>query len=243
LHKAGFVHRDIKPSNFALGRAAVDCRTVYIFDFGLARQFGTWTPDGKFDLREPRSDVAFRGTVRYCSVNVHRRMEQGRHDDLWSLFYMLVELVVGGLPWRNAGRKETERLKATISERRLLSDCPREFVKILQHLVTLDYTKQPHYDHVRDQLQTVMKRKGYRANDPLDWEPNGRYSHAFRDTFTTETEEITADERRERDQTEGSDSLSDISDSESGAPLSTNEDSYAYDSEKQDTLNNLSGVQ
>ena len=26
--------------------------------------------------------------------------EMGRHDDLWSLFYMLVEFVVGQLPWR-----------------------------------------------------------------------------------------------------------------------------------------------
>lgn len=24
----------------------------------------------------------------------------GRHDDLWSLFYMLVEFTVGQLPWR-----------------------------------------------------------------------------------------------------------------------------------------------
>ncbi len=26
--------------------------------------------------------------------------EMGRHDDLWSLFYMLAEFVVGQLPWR-----------------------------------------------------------------------------------------------------------------------------------------------
>jgi len=26
--------------------------------------------------------------------------EMGRHDDLWSLFYMLVEFVSGQLPWR-----------------------------------------------------------------------------------------------------------------------------------------------
>lgn len=26
--------------------------------------------------------------------------EMGRHDDLWSLFYMLVEFMVGQLPWR-----------------------------------------------------------------------------------------------------------------------------------------------
>ena len=30
----------------------------------------------------------------------------GRHDDLWSLFYMLVEFVNGQLPWRKIKDKE-----------------------------------------------------------------------------------------------------------------------------------------
>ena len=29
----------------------------------------------------------------------------GRHDDLWSLFYMLVEFMVGQLPWRKVKDK------------------------------------------------------------------------------------------------------------------------------------------
>ena len=32
--------------------------------------------------------------------------EMGRHDDLWSLFYMLVEFVSGQLPWRKMKDKE-----------------------------------------------------------------------------------------------------------------------------------------
>jgi hypothetical protein len=32
--------------------------------------------------------------------------EMGRHDDLWSLFYMLVEFLVGQLPWRKVKDKE-----------------------------------------------------------------------------------------------------------------------------------------
>lgn len=32
--------------------------------------------------------------------------EMGRHDDLWSLFYMLVEFVNGQLPWRKIKDKE-----------------------------------------------------------------------------------------------------------------------------------------
>lgn len=42
----------------------------------------------------------------------------GRHDDLWSLFYMLVEFLVGQLPWRKIKDKvrshssaDTERQK------------------------------------------------------------------------------------------------------------------------------------
>jgi tau tubulin kinase len=51
-------------------------------------------------LPQPRPVAGFRGTVRYASVNAHKNKEMGRHDDLWSLFYMLVEFMVGQLPWR-----------------------------------------------------------------------------------------------------------------------------------------------
>lgn len=34
------------------------------------------------------------------SLRLSFLQEMGRHDDLWSLFYMLVEFAVGQLPWR-----------------------------------------------------------------------------------------------------------------------------------------------
>ena len=34
----------------------------------------------------------------------------GRHDDLWSLFYMLVEFANGQLPWRKIKDKEQVRM-------------------------------------------------------------------------------------------------------------------------------------
>lgn len=73
-----------------------------MLDFGLARQFTT----GTGEVRPPRSAAGFRGTVRYASVNAHKNKEMGRHDDLWSLFYMLVEFVNGQLPWRKIKDKE-----------------------------------------------------------------------------------------------------------------------------------------
>lgn len=46
--------------------------------------------------------------LRKCSDIFFNFSEQemGRHDDLWSLFYMLVEFVNGQLPWRKIKDKE-----------------------------------------------------------------------------------------------------------------------------------------
>lgn len=38
--------------------------------------------------------------VRTAGDALRTPQEMGRHDDLWSLFYMLVEFAVGQLPWR-----------------------------------------------------------------------------------------------------------------------------------------------
>lgn len=43
---------------------------------------------------------------RYASINAHKNREMGRHDDLWSLLYILVEFVNGNLPWRRIKDKE-----------------------------------------------------------------------------------------------------------------------------------------
>ncbi|CDW55130.1 tau tubulin kinase 1 [Trichuris trichiura] len=94
VHDAGFLHRDVKPANFALGRDS-QARVLKLLDFGLARQI--LTNEGK--LRPPRKALGFRGTERYASVNAHDSKELGRHDDLISLFYMIMEFKNGCLPW------------------------------------------------------------------------------------------------------------------------------------------------
>ena len=77
-------------------------RKIYMLDFGLARQY----TNAAGEVRPARAAAGFRGTVRYASINAHKNKEMGRHDDLWSLFYMLVEFANGQLPWRKIKDKE-----------------------------------------------------------------------------------------------------------------------------------------
>lgn len=91
------MHRDVKPGNFAMGRNGLATRMVHLLDFGLSREYVSRNGD-KVAIRQPRKKTFFRGTPRYCSIDAHLTKEQGRHDDLWSMIYMLVEMR-GTLPW------------------------------------------------------------------------------------------------------------------------------------------------
>ncbi|XP_069014171.1 tau-tubulin kinase 2b [Embiotoca jacksoni] len=167
IHSVGFLHRDIKPSNFAMGRLASTCRCCYMLDFGLARQF----TNSSQEVRPPRPVAGFRGTVRYASINAHKNKEMGRHDDLWSLFYMLVEFMVGQLPWRKIKDKEqVGNLKETYDHRLMLKHLPSEFSTFLDHILTLDYFTKPDYQLLTSVFENAMKSHTVLENDPYDWE-------------------------------------------------------------------------
>ncbi|NXL96656.1 TTBK2 kinase, partial [Tyrannus savana] len=170
IHSVGFLHRDIKPSNFAMGRFPSTCRKCYMLDFGLARQF----TNSCGDVRPPRAVAGFRGTVRYASINAHRNREMGRHDDLWSLFYMLVEFVVGQLPWRKIKDKEqVGSIKERYEHRLMLKHLPQEFNVFLDHISNLDYFTKPDYQLLMSVFENSMKTFGVVESDPFDWEKSG----------------------------------------------------------------------
>uniref|UniRef100_A0A3Q2V904 non-specific serine/threonine protein kinase n=2 Tax=Haplochromini TaxID=319058 RepID=A0A3Q2V904_HAPBU len=170
IHSVGFLHRDIKPSNFAMGRLPSTYRKCYMLDFGLARQYTNTTGE----VRPPRTVAGFRGTVRYASVNAHKNKEMGRHDDLWSLFYMLVEFAVGQLPWRKIKDKEqVGQIKERYDHQLLLKHMPSEFKIFLDHVLALDYYTKPDYQLLMSVFENSMKERIITENEPFDWEKGG----------------------------------------------------------------------
>ncbi|TKR61319.1 hypothetical protein L596_028440 [Steinernema carpocapsae] len=133
LHDSGFVHRDVKPGNFVLGGSVSNRNTLFVLDFGLARIVKIKNDTGILVLRAPRNYVRFRGTIRFCSVAVHRNEEPGFSDDMWSVFYTFVEMMTGDLPWRGMDRSQVEECKSSTG-RDVMIGCPKDTVIIYKHL-------------------------------------------------------------------------------------------------------------
>ncbi|KAF0979016.1 hypothetical protein FDP41_002086 [Naegleria fowleri] len=167
VHKLGYIHRDVKPSNFVMGRSKPKRGRAYLIDFGLARKYKL--PSG--EIRPPRRNAGFRGTARYASINSHHSKELGRRDDLWSVFYVLVEFALGSLPWRKIKDKEhIGELKERFTNAELVKDLPNEYQLFMEHLQKLGYADEPDYDYLKSLLLQVYSREGYSHDEPFDWQ-------------------------------------------------------------------------
>ncbi|CDQ94055.1 unnamed protein product [Oncorhynchus mykiss] len=110
-------------------------------------------------------------TLLTHDVCVWGLQEMGRHDDLWSLFYMLVEFMVGQLPWRKVKDKEqVGNLKEAYDHHLMLKHLPSEFSVFLDHILTLDYYTKPDYQLLISVFENAMKSQSVLENDPYDWE-------------------------------------------------------------------------
>jgi len=97
LHGQGFIHRDLKPQNLLLGQLGTNEQLdVYIIDFGFAKKH--MDPRTR-KVIPPENRPHFKGTAPYSSLRSMRFEDQGRRDDIEGLCFLLIELLLGGLPW------------------------------------------------------------------------------------------------------------------------------------------------
>jgi serine/threonine protein kinase len=64
IHKKQIIHRDIKPNNILFHPVTKD---LYIIDYGLSKFYS----DERGVHNPVLSNVAFRGTYKFCSVSMH----------------------------------------------------------------------------------------------------------------------------------------------------------------------------
>jgi len=170
MHDFGYLHRDIKPSNFAMGLDGDARDWCFMIDFGLARRFTL--PNG--DIRTARDSAGFRGTARYASINSHLSKELARRDDMWSMFYLIIEFMKGSLPWSNIENKEdVGRRKIELDTPSLVEGLPAEMGFFMDHLRMLEYRHRPDYDYINSLFNQMMENHGVPDDEAYDWDkPN-----------------------------------------------------------------------
>ncbi|CAK5078403.1 unnamed protein product [Meloidogyne enterolobii] len=173
MHLAGYLHRDIKPSNMCIGLSQFGKhRTVFIIDFGMARKY--LQPNGQH--RNERGRAAFRGTTRYVSLTVHDRKETGPVDDLWSLYYSIIEMGEGVLPWRmKLKQKDVEDMKRKSTFTDLCKRFPTHFYEFDKSLKWLKWDDMPKYQVLKDVLRECYPSE-QSTETPFEWERTTRHA-------------------------------------------------------------------
>ncbi|MEM1009135.1 MAG: hypothetical protein AAGJ35_09030 [Myxococcota bacterium] len=164
LHDNGFVHRDIRPSNFIYGPLNTSRRdNLYIFNFGLARQF--CEPNGDHVPFAPCHDECRLNLLFAPEFALRRptRFRLGRKHDLESLMYVLVYLVKGTLPWDetepNARKKISTQKKNLVDKNwartKFFQGCPPQFEQMFHLIMATGYSVRPDYNRLVQLLAEI----------------------------------------------------------------------------------------
>lgn len=170
------MYRDVKPDNFLFPAnchlptttSVASCADVFdtnnipqlsVVDFGLA----TWWRNPQTHKPYPQSKRRIKhktGTARYASLNVHRGKVHARRDDLESLGYLLLDLLIGTLPWTGiqaksskAGWDRMRELKENTDLRDLCAGLPRGLLEFVAYTRSLHFADTPDYDYLRRMLR------------------------------------------------------------------------------------------
>tara|TARA_B100000902_G_C27291557_1_gene907443 strand:+ start:1131 stop:1949 length:819 start_codon:yes stop_codon:yes gene_type:complete len=149
LHNCGIIHRDLKPENFLFGLENKE-NMLYLIDFGLATAY----KQGGEHIEQKNG--SFIGTINFASINVCNGITPSRRDDIESIGYIMIYLLIGGLPWDH-----NYDIKITYDLWKLPQCVPREIIIMIYYCRNLGFDQEPDYKYIKTLINNLYTNKSY----------------------------------------------------------------------------------
>lgn len=172
LHSIGLVHRDIKPANFVIGRELDSQDQIKLIDFGLAVSY--LRSDG---THVPAKEGGFYGSLPFASIRALQGLRPTRKDDLESLWYSILYLMSGRLPWGHLRTRSPDdvakfkEFRLNLPIQVLVANVPTSLIFFLDKVNKLKYDETPDYEGFVAWLQACLADHGLEDDGVFDWCP------------------------------------------------------------------------
>ena len=184
IHNCNIIHRDIKPANVAIGFEEKS-KFIYLLDFGLSKKYRSSKTKKHFPFVQGNKLI---GNARYSSINALDGGTQSRRDDLESLGYLLLYLLLGRLPWQGhiSHSKEDKyykirEIKKNTTPEELCQGLPPQIQEYVEYTRNLEYETDPDYNYLKNLFLTILKHYNWEFDYYYDWDQVGLTGSEIKD--------------------------------------------------------------
>lgn len=189
LHSNGFLHRDLKLDNISFGPLCIENirfkNKVGILDFGNSKLLRK--KDGKINFN--KVNISCRGNKMFASTNALKNKDILPGDDLESIFYILIYLLNGSLPWEIGKNVEINNKSEVIIKIResfptcvLCQKFPLSFQKLFDEIKDGHKANNPEYQKIIKIFEAIKKDcKVNKLKEKLKYKWNEVFIDALRD--------------------------------------------------------------
>jgi serine/threonine protein kinase len=157
IHENNIIHRDLKPTNICLDTSY----NLYIIDFGLSKMYKS----GNIHNSETQIKSLI-GSVNFSSLNVINLIEPSRRDDIESLLYILIYLLLDKSCYNIytsldvSNKKNIDILLIFLQDKNnsILNNKSINYTtldKLFKYIRRLKYNQVPNYDYIITLLNII----------------------------------------------------------------------------------------
>ena len=153
---------------------AEESNTVIFVDFGLTRTIIDPATGNHIAFVGGKNLI---GTCRYVSLNSHMGFELSRRDDLITVGYIMINMLLGSLPWQgkhssrpSARYRKVGQIKASYSNKKLCEGCPKQFLLYMDYVTTLSFEEGADFTYLKQLVKDAAAERNLDLYDNVfDW--------------------------------------------------------------------------